>query len=387
MSGGYITKSAAMTTVPTDPTFIIGGISSRIALRDGDRMSETNHSNSTAYTVFDYLGLGIILVPPGVVVEALMNNKSLTWAHAAYGIPALVVGAACIYVGRHWDTIRLKLWVNLAQSIDRINNGYLAPAIVFVSIISLLVISPLLLWRPASTMSAATMPTADEIASALVNKLPPPKDDGAQILTLQAQLAEAKKVDHTNTSSGNAAPNYPVRAPSDADREILVLDRLHDYIANILIPNENAAAQLTDDWRRADSSTRKSYIDALNAQADKLDEVYKELKNQLKGHDVYCNLDLCSIIQPLTIRESVTADHLRTVGRALLALASVVNWDALIYQSNHSPFPFDSAPISAIIKGVFTPDQDVMTPGPLIQDAVARLSQRRDELTKEAAPK
>jgi len=221
----------------------------------------------------------------------------------------------------------------------------------------------------------------------LVNKLPPPKDDGAQILTLQAQLAEAKKVDHTNTSSGNAAPNYPVRAPSDADREILVLDRLHDYIANILIPNENAAAQLTDDWRRADSSTRKSYIDALNAQADKLDEVYKELKNQLKGHDVYCNLDLCSIIQPLTIRESVTADHLRTVGRALLALASVVNWDALIYQSNHSPFPFDSAPISAIIKGVFTPDQDVMTPGPLIQDAVARLSQRRDELTKEAAPK
>jgi hypothetical protein len=69
-------------------------------------MSEHGQSDSTPFTVFDYLGLGFILEPPAVVVHAVMTGEPLQWSSAPYAVPFVLLGAVFIYIGRNWATLK-----------------------------------------------------------------------------------------------------------------------------------------------------------------------------------------------------------------------------------------------------------------------------------------
>ncbi len=132
-------------------------------------MSESNSSSITHFTVFDYLGLGCILGPPGVAVDALMKGEKITWSYAVYGVPAVIIGAICIYVGRNWPTLKTRVWSKLADGIDRSNNGYFAAVVAFTAFLLLVAVSPMLIWPPSAL---PTTLSAEDIASAVARKFP-----------------------------------------------------------------------------------------------------------------------------------------------------------------------------------------------------------------------
>lgn len=142
-------------------------------------MSESASSGSTPFTVFDYLGLAFILAPPGVAVEALMRGEPWSWSYVVYGIPAVLIGAACIYIGRHWTTLKKGLWIRIANFIDTINrHSYVIAIMAFAAVLILVALAPLCIWPPSHENPAAnnaSVLSADEIADAVVRKLPPSK--------------------------------------------------------------------------------------------------------------------------------------------------------------------------------------------------------------------
>jgi hypothetical protein len=132
------------------------------------------HSDSTPFTVFDYLGLGFILEPPAVLVHAVMTGENLDWSNGRYAIPFVLLGAAFIYIGRNWDSIKAKVNGRVVTAVDALSRSYLVPFIIFLCIIIGIAILPIWIW-PLSSSSPATIsrsPSADEIAAAVVKALP-----------------------------------------------------------------------------------------------------------------------------------------------------------------------------------------------------------------------
>ncbi len=139
-------------------------------------MSDPSAATSTPFTVFDYLGLAFILGPPGVAMEALMKSEPLTWSYALYGIPSVLVGAVCIFIGRNWTTLRNKVWTRFSDSVDIVNNsGYFITVLAIAVIFLLLSMAPLYLWPPNKdnqAINSVSFPSADDIANAIAQKLP-----------------------------------------------------------------------------------------------------------------------------------------------------------------------------------------------------------------------
>lgn len=138
-------------------------------------MSDPAASNSTPFTVFDYLGLAFILGPPGIVVEALMKGEPLSWTHAIYGVPAVIIGAICIYIGRHWATLKDRVSISVANSIDKVNSySYFLAIMAFAVFLILISLAPLYIWPPhaETTVVSTTLPSAADIADDVVSKLP-----------------------------------------------------------------------------------------------------------------------------------------------------------------------------------------------------------------------
>jgi hypothetical protein len=88
------------------------------------------HSGSTPFTVFDYLGLGFILEPPAVVVHAVMTGEPLKWSNAWYAVPFVVVGAIFIYIGRNWVTLKERANRRVVDAVDILSRSYSIPFLI-----------------------------------------------------------------------------------------------------------------------------------------------------------------------------------------------------------------------------------------------------------------
>ncbi len=128
-------------------------------------------SGSTPFTVFDYLGLGFILEPPGVLVHAVMTGEPLNWSKAWYALPFIAIGAASIYIGRNWDTLKQSVNANFANAVDRLSRAYVVPFIVVMFALGGLAILPILIWPPNNSASSVVIPSAEEIAAAVAKKM------------------------------------------------------------------------------------------------------------------------------------------------------------------------------------------------------------------------
>lgn len=125
-------------------------------------MSKSNSTSSTPFTVFDYLGLAFLLVPPGVIVEALMKGETLTLTMFIYAVPAVLIGAVCIYIGRHWDTLKTNTKSSIVSAIDYLSGSYVVLFLIFVLFLGGIAISPILLFPPSHNTAQAetqTFPT------------------------------------------------------------------------------------------------------------------------------------------------------------------------------------------------------------------------------------
>jgi len=118
-------------------------------------MSEPSSTSSTPFTVFDYLGLAFLLVPPGVIVEALMKGETLTLIMFIYAAPAVLIGAVCIYIGRNWDRLKITTKSSIVTAVDYLSTSYVVLFSIFVLFLIGIAISPMLLWPPAKNMSSA----------------------------------------------------------------------------------------------------------------------------------------------------------------------------------------------------------------------------------------
>jgi hypothetical protein len=166
-------------------------------------MSELGQSDSTPFTVFDYLGLGFILEPPAVVVHAVMTGEQLQWSHAGYALPFIAIGAVCIYIGRNWATLREKTNTRIVKAVDSLTRSYIVPFVLFLIALIGVAILPIWLWPPSSPVStvvAHDAPTANDVAAAVVKQLPPASSPTAD------QVADAviRKLPATQQSSSNA---------------------------------------------------------------------------------------------------------------------------------------------------------------------------------------
>jgi hypothetical protein len=107
-----------------------------------------DHQGGTAFTVFDYLGLGFILEPPAVVVHAMMQSEPLTWPMALYGIPFLLIGSICIYIGRHWNNIKPKWNATLVRAIDVSSLNYVVLFGIIALTLTGIAVLPIFIWPP-----------------------------------------------------------------------------------------------------------------------------------------------------------------------------------------------------------------------------------------------
>jgi hypothetical protein len=141
-------------------------------------VSGHEQSGSTPFTVFDYLGLGFILEPPAVVVHAVMTGEHLDWPNGRYAIPFILLGAIFIYIGRNWETIKAKVNSRVVTTVDNLSRSHIVPFIIFLCVIIGVAILPIWIWPPNNSGSSAianNVPTVDQIADAVVKKLPPPQ--------------------------------------------------------------------------------------------------------------------------------------------------------------------------------------------------------------------
>lgn len=102
----------------------------RDAISNAELPAQQSHDDKgTAFTVFDYLGLALILEPPAIVIGAVMTGQRLVWTNAVWGIPFLIIGGISIGIGRNLVKIRKWLGISFAA------NSYLS-WIVAVSVLS-----------------------------------------------------------------------------------------------------------------------------------------------------------------------------------------------------------------------------------------------------------
>jgi hypothetical protein len=111
-------------------------------------MPDHGSSSSTPFTIFDYLGLGFILEPPGVLVAAVMKGEALDWWRGLYAIPFVIIGSVFIYIGRNWDIIKTKWGARIVHIVDYLSLSYIALLAVFMMFMSILVMLPLFIWPP-----------------------------------------------------------------------------------------------------------------------------------------------------------------------------------------------------------------------------------------------
>jgi hypothetical protein len=216
-------------------------------------------------------------------------------------------------------------------------------------------------------------PSAAEIAKEVIDRLP---------RTTGTNLPNIEK-------TAGASHQYPTRSPSDADREILVVDNINTYIVENIVPAENTASHMVQNWLLGiNPETRQGYIKSLNEQAKKFGDVYSGIAIPLKGHDVYCGLDLCSIVQSINLgTNNTTSEQLRRIAETLSSLGESINWKA-IKEKNDSGLGGTDLTIEAINRGIFYPwaEKD-MNPRGLVDDVLKTLSQRRNELAEQATKK
>jgi hypothetical protein len=137
-------------------------------------MGEPSASSSTPFTVFDYLGLGFILEPPGVVVHAVMTGEPLKLENAWYALPFIFIGAICIYIGRKWDQRKPGFNTRFVSAIDKLNKSYLVPFVLLVMFLGGVAVIPLLVWPPnraaiepqTKTVIIHEPPSSEDIAKA-----------------------------------------------------------------------------------------------------------------------------------------------------------------------------------------------------------------------------
>jgi hypothetical protein len=146
------------------------------SLRGDTVVSDHSNSTGTPFTVFDYLGLGFILEPPAVMVHAVMTGEPLKWSNAWYAIPFVALGAAFIYIGRNWATLKERANQRVVDAVDGLSRSYFVPFIIVLLALVGIAVLPFWIWPPANSGSS-TGPTANEIAAAVVKALPKPTWD------------------------------------------------------------------------------------------------------------------------------------------------------------------------------------------------------------------
>jgi hypothetical protein len=112
----------------------------------------------TAFTVFDYLGLGCILEPLAVVARAMMPSEPLRWSMVVYGLPFLIIGGIFIYIGRNWGRIKSTRHGGFVKIVDSLSRSYVALFLILLFILGGILVLPILLWPPEA--SNQTVPAA-----------------------------------------------------------------------------------------------------------------------------------------------------------------------------------------------------------------------------------
>jgi len=180
-------------------------------------MGESSASSSTPYTVFDYLGLGFILEPPGVVVHAMMTGEPLKLENAWYALPFIFIGASCIYVGRNWDRWKPGFNARFVNAVDKISKSYFVPFVLVVMFLTGIALLPLLIWPHAKLQATAIVihepPSPEDIAKAAA----PIKSERDAI---EQERDAARQQLRDQTSRLQAALNDMTRQRDEALREI-----------------------------------------------------------------------------------------------------------------------------------------------------------------------
>jgi hypothetical protein len=220
-------------------------------------------SGGTPFTVFDYLGLGFILEPPGVLVHAVMTGEPLRWSNAVYAIPFVAIGAVSIAIGRNWETLKKRTSRPLVNAVDRLSRSYVVPFIVFALTLGGIAILPILIWPPnppSTVVTGLTQQQVDEkIETALktdrerrpttvVRDSPTPEQIAkAAGDTLRAVTGERDALRQQNDTLRGMAPNPPP-APAPPRSKQTITELLEES-SSLLGIVENSLVPLESEWR------------------------------------------------------------------------------------------------------------------------------------------
>jgi hypothetical protein len=166
----------------------------------------------------DYLGLGLLLATPAVVVDMFIRGVDIDWRKVAIAaIGTCASGGIAVWASHKWQTWRTsnnRLLPYLAAFESRFWGKAI---IVAIAIGFALALSSVLSPRPSEIASPTATPTADDIARATA----PLK---AQLEAAHAQIAELQK---TQQGFFNAGP------PEQPTTEKIIVDVSPDYLMNL----------------------------------------------------------------------------------------------------------------------------------------------------------
>jgi len=70
-----------------------------------------------------------------------------------YAVPTVLIGTVCIYIGRHWDTLKTNTKSSIVSAIDYLSESYVVLFLIFVLFLGGTAISPILLWPPSHNIA------------------------------------------------------------------------------------------------------------------------------------------------------------------------------------------------------------------------------------------
>jgi hypothetical protein len=120
-----------------------------------------------------------------------------------------------------------------------------------------------------------------------------------------------------------SAATLPIRAPSDAEREIPTVDKVTELIEKEADPQLERAQQFSNGWRSAIGSGSDDYLRDARSFVETLRKTNEDLRIAIHANP-YCDKDICSIVIPTSVHEELatTIDKFSDVIGRLQGLAN-----------------------------------------------------------------
>jgi hypothetical protein len=227
----------------------------------------TGHSGGTAFTVFDYLGLGFILEPPAVWVNAAMTGaEPIKLVNALYGIPFVLIGAICIYVGRNWDRFKTKWNKVFVDIVERSSRSYVALSVIFIVFLAGIAVLPILIWPPAV----------------------PEKPIQAAQQPAPASEAARNKIEVPAPITTPPPPPSPPLTPYEAEKKLRVIDEFIQILSVEMEPIIKDGPQFTNAWNAfKDPKNNPSFLPELDSYRSRLQGTFKRWIDLREKHPEY----------------------------------------------------------------------------------------------------